>query len=197
MPIIRGPRVAPLSLLLFSILGSGSAHASSLPSADRTTISSPDPRRWAVMANLGTFSAVGLAGVTGIYRALPWFEVEAGVGLGFTGLQLEVMPRLVFGKGPNHFVVGVGPSQGIGLEGFGFARRGYRTTWINAEVGYELRSSGGLGLLIASGLTAGLAGCTDACKPQDETSDSDAPSFSTYAHDYVVPQGRFALGYWF
>ena len=196
MRIINGPRVPLLFLVLASFLGSSSVQASTLTGPEDTVSSPPYPRRWAVMANVGTFSAIGLAGVTGVYRARPWLELEAGVGLGFSGLQIEVMPRLVFGKGVQHFVMGVGPSQGIGLEEVGFARRGYRTTWINAELGYELRSHSGLGLLIVSGLTAGVAGCTDTCD-HNETSESHALSFSTYAQDYVVPQGRIAVGYWF
>ena len=68
---------------------------------------------------------------------------------------------------------------------------------INAEVGYEAKRPSGLGWIAAVGLTMGLAGCIDRCAKDQGGAHGPHIDFSTYAKDYVLPQARVAMGYWF
>jgi hypothetical protein len=47
--------------------------------------------------DLGIASAVGLGGVTLTRQLASHVRLEAGVGLGVTGIQLSLMPEVVFG----------------------------------------------------------------------------------------------------
>jgi hypothetical protein len=128
--------------------------------------SEPARRRFgveqALRANLGLFSALGEFGVT--YSVLPLenLELEAGVGYGFTGPQLSLMPKLVLGARHHRFTSGVGLSLSYTDA---YTRRGNdlvegdrAVTWLNVDgLGYEYRSEGGLSLTVALGVTVSLS----------------------------------------
>jgi hypothetical protein len=129
------------------------------------------------MGNLGLFSAIGEIGVTYTYSPIPLLQIELGSGIGFSGLQFSLMPKLSLGNERNRFLAGIGPSWAIGWYGavppFSY--------WLNVDVGYEYRTSGGYSSLVAVGIFRGIAG---------------------YDHDLCVsvcifPQIRFAWGHWF
>ena len=71
----------------------------------------PDQNR--ISVDLGVASAVGGLGVTYSYFADDSLGLEAGLGVGATGLQLSLMPKLRLGAGRHRFVAGAGLSAGI------------------------------------------------------------------------------------
>ena len=110
------------------------------------------PRQHGVFANLGVFSAVGFGGLTYAYAVSENWAVEAGLGLGLTGVQLSLMPKLAFGR--NHrFVVGLGPSVGSMLDG-----QNTTSLWLNGDLGYEFRDDNGFSVSFVGGFTKGIAG---------------------------------------
>jgi hypothetical protein len=113
-------------------------------------------RRTAVGIDLGFASPVGLGGVT-ITRA--WgenWQIESGVGVGFSGLQVALTPRYTLGNGRNRFKAGAGLSVASPLD----AKTQEGTpVWLNVDAaGYEHRFRNGLAFTMGLGLTAGLGG---------------------------------------
>jgi hypothetical protein len=144
--------------------------------------------------DLGIASAVGFAGVTYSLAPTTGFLAELGVGVGASGLQLSVMPKLVIGASAHRFIIGAGPS--VGIPGvtivtnngpFGSNENEHVVTpWLNAEIGYDYRSRTGAAFLVAGGITVGLAhGCAvsiDSC---------------TELYGLILPQIRVGFGHWF
>jgi hypothetical protein len=152
------------------------------------------PFTQAARIDLGLASAIGFLGVTYSLSPVRAFIAELGVGAGYSGLQLSVMPKLVIGASAHRFVVGAGPSVGIpgltivtnnGPFG-GNQRERVIAPWINAEIGYDYRSRTGSTFLVAGGVTVGLGhGCV-------VTLDSCAELYGL-----VLPQLRVGFGRWF
>jgi hypothetical protein len=80
-------------------------------------------------------------------------------------------------------VLGLGPSAAF------FGHSG-STAWLNGDVGYEFRSSGGFSLLIAGGFYKGLAGRVPSLSFNPDVPDDPATS-------EFGPQLRAAAGWWF
>ena len=146
--------------------------------------------RTAVGVDLGIASAVGFGGVTLARQLASHWRLEAGVGLGVTGVQLSLMPKMVFGGARDHYVGGAGISVTV-LSDSQYVS-GY-PLWLNVDaIGYEHQFDSGLALSWALGFTGGLGGgriCLppDGCEPQ---------FFEDVTH-YWGPQARAQLAYWF
>jgi|tagenome__1003787_1003787.scaffolds.fasta_scaffold19861041_1 hypothetical protein len=103
----------------------------------------PQPRPILVGGNVGMGSAVGSVGVTVGYMATEQLELEFGVGRGYSGAQVEVMPRLLLGYGFLRLVLGLGPSLSMSPDG--------RQGWVNGEIGPML-----VGRRLFASLTGGF-----------------------------------------
>jgi hypothetical protein len=146
------------------------------------------------MGNSGICSVVGLIGITYTYSPVQLFQIELGSGLGFSGFQFSLMPKLSLGDDHHRFVLGVGPSVGIARDSN--PSYTYLAYWLNAEVGYEYRSAGGFSFLIAAGVFHGIGGeYRDECM-FDCDGDTHGWPEPTTAMPFL-PQGRIAFGRWF
>jgi len=146
-----------------------------------------------LMGNLGVGSVVGFIGGTYTYSPTPSFQLELGSGIGWTGFQFSLMPKLSLGVDRHRFVFGVGPS--LGVDRNSNPTRTYVACWLNAEVGYELRSVGGFSFLIAAGIVRGLAGeVRDQCIVDCE---GDTKGWSEPVPKETYPQFRIAFGRWY
>jgi hypothetical protein len=146
--------------------------------------------RTAVGLDLGIASAVGFGGVTLARQLGRHLRLEAGAGLGLSGLQLSVMPKLVLGDGHDHFVSGAGVSVAF------FSDSQYvsgHPIWLNVDaVGYEHHFDNGIAVSSSVGLTGGLGG-GQICLPPDGCE----PQFFRDVTHYWGPQARAQLAYWF
>jgi hypothetical protein len=146
--------------------------------------------RSAVGLDLGIASAVGLGGVTLTRQVTSHLRVEAGVGLGITGVQLSLMPKVVFGGERDYFVAGAGISVTV-LSDSQYVS-GY-PLWLNVDaLGYEHQFDSRLAFSLALGLTGGLGGGR-VCLPPDGCE----PQFFEDVTHYWGPQARLQLSYWF
>jgi hypothetical protein len=83
----------------------------------------------------GVGSAVGWGGATYAYSPRPWTLVEAGLGYGYSGVQLSLMPKLTLGSEQNRFVFGPGYSVGIGPS-MARTQAGDVLHFLNVDLGY-------------------------------------------------------------
>ena len=142
--------------------------------------------------DLGFASEVGEGGFTYAFRPVQPFELELGVGYGFTGVQLSAMPRLLFGNRENAFTVGVGfsVSPSVRTVGYDPGTGNYdahtAVPWFNAELGYLFESDSGFALLVAGGATVSLG-------------DAEIPGFDDgiQLSGMVLPTFRIGFGYAF
>jgi hypothetical protein len=170
----------------FSLAGAASTFALTAAASPLAVVTATDSSH-SVQASLGLFSVVGLGGVTYAFSGARPLVVELGAGLGFSGLQLSLTPKLAFAAGEGRFLTGAGAS--LGLPWFGTALEEERTAlWLNVDaLGYELRFANHLLAAATVGVTiAGFTG--DYCVA--ETCESIDPGD-------ILPQGRVTLGYWF
>src|SRR5262245_11589098 len=79
----------------------------------------------------GFASALGLGGLAYTYAATPSALIEVGAGLGFSGLQLSVMPKLSVGSERNRFVAGAGVSVGLPVGLFRLGPFGETAAFLN------------------------------------------------------------------
>ena len=103
-------------------------------------------------AQVGLGTPLGYVGVEAARRLSPSFVLSAGAGMGLSGPQIALMPRLVLGRGRSALVVGAGISRGkytssnACSEYDGCAYRTGTANWANVEVGGEYRWPGGLSI---------------------------------------------------
>jgi hypothetical protein len=152
----------------------------------------PAPRPNTISLDLGVGSAVGELGITFARTFGDLIQIEAGVGIGDSGTQLSLMPKLVLGNRAMHFVAGVGLS--VAIPGNPVIATGH-PIWLNVDAaGLQIISSQGITFLGAVGITEGLGGggyCSnfvDGCQPGEKLS-SVAGVWG--------PQFRIAWGYSF
>jgi hypothetical protein len=144
----------------------------------------------AIALNLGLGSAVGLFGVTFDRFIGPNAVLETGAGLGFTGPQLSIMPKLAFGDGHHSFLSGVGVAAGIygdqpGYEGPEHSPKPPIVWWVNADLaGYQYRGERGY-FLLAAGFTMNL---------NEFHYDIFGDIGGLYTTFSVTPQARLAFG---
>jgi hypothetical protein len=148
--------------------------------------------RQELRVDVGLASALGFGGVAYSRQVSPRFLVEAGAGGGLTGLQLSVMPKLMFGEGRGRFTVGVGVAAGLfgAVAEDSAGRKVPALFWLNVDgLGYSYHADSGLALSVAGGVTMLLsdAGFKNAWASQRWESWMLKP----------IPQGRIGIGYWF
>lgn len=144
-----------------------------------------------IRADVGVGSAVGSVGLALARAAGDYAQIEAGVGIGGSGVQLSLMPKLLFGSPFNHFICGAGLSLAVPTnpaEATGYP------IWLNVDVvGFEHLSDNGFAFLIAAGLTQGL-GNGRAC---GDVNPCDDPLQLKDVTRILLPQFRVGLGYSF
>jgi hypothetical protein len=163
--------------------------ASALANADPAPGDDAAPRAHSrVSGTLGLFTPTGSLGVEYTQAALPTFEIGAGVGVGFSGPQASIMPRLRIGDGLQAIVLGAGASGGRLVIPVLFCFdecTDTRTTalWVDVEAGIQATTSGGVTLSAYGGLSRVVAhgACTgDQCNRVDRL---------------MLPYAGFALGH--
>jgi hypothetical protein len=141
--------------------------------------------------DLGVASAVGSIGLAYQFAASHRWRFEGGLGWGFSGVQLSIMPKVAFG-GACSFVLGAGPSLAVGGP---YAESGPEHQpqpkaigWLNVDVpGVECRSDAGISFEATLGVTMALT-----------TFHYDITDVGATVHaGNLLPQARFGLGWWF
>lgn len=161
------------SVLLALLLGAAPAHADEPPAGAEAEAG---PHRLSLQLGLG--APLGAVGVGWAYAPNRTFRVESGVGAGFTGLQLSVMPMLSFGTPGDRFVAGAGVAW---VPVRNQCER--PCVWLNADLaGYERVFRNGYTLFLGAGIAV----------PLQRTGGG---WFSSEAYD-VVPQARIGFGAW-
>jgi hypothetical protein len=182
-------QVAVLSLasVTFLVAAPVAARAQTLAEGDGRA-----PRPNAICLDLGVASVVGELGITFARTFGDVLQIEAGVGIGDSGTQLSLMPKLVLGNRAVQFVAGVGLSVAIPTNPLNSTGH---PVWLNVDAaGLQLISTQGITFLAAVGITDGIGGgsyCSnliDGCEPGEK--------LSTVAGVWG-PQARIAWGYSF
>ena len=179
------------AVVLLAVVAGLVANPTSVRAQSPAPTEEPPPRETAIGLDAGVASVVGFLGIT-LVRALgEHAQIELGTGIGFSGYQFSVMPKIVVGSPRSHFLAGVGlsvadPTNPLHTTG--------HPVWLNVDaLGYEVVSNHGFGVLVALGITKGLGGgtiCTsiDGCEPDERLTDV-ATQWS--------PQFRVGYRYWF
>jgi len=162
-------------ILAAAVLASASAAAQEIDMGVRAEAQLE--RQHQLRFDMGFASALGFGGLAYAYSPTEHLELEAGVGGGFSGLQLSFMPKLTVGT-THRFVFGAGLSVGIG-SGF-FEQR--VAPFVNVDVGYEYRARSGFVFYAAVGPTIPLG--------LSYRFEGSNPAFP-------FPQARFGFGYAF
>jgi hypothetical protein len=148
------------------------------------------PPHTGIGVDVGIGSALGLAGVTVTEAFGRSARLEVGVGYGYSGYQLSLMPKIVLGESHDHFVAGVGVSVALPDNA---VLAGGHPVWLNIDaIGYEHRFDTGIALSAAFGVSGGLGGGT-ICFPPDGCEQQ----FLQPVTDFWFPQGRAGIAYWF
>jgi hypothetical protein len=93
-----------------------------------------------LLAQVGLTSPIGLAGVSWGVALHDRLRLELGLGAGFTGAQVSVMPIVGLGSGAGRWIAGAGASWSSDC-----------CVWLNAEIGYEKTSPSGFTWFLAGG----------------------------------------------
>jgi len=146
-----------------------------------------------VQGSFGLGSPIGALGVSYTYVPIPQLEVEIGGGVGRSGYQCSIVPKLSLGSTSDRLVLGVGPS--ISADTWNEPKRTYVGYWLSGEIGYQHTTPAGVSVLVAAGIGYGLSGtmrvqCSADCASNDQGWDADIAG-------RVVPQVRMAVGRWF
>jgi hypothetical protein len=124
----------------------------------------PEALRAGIRAEGGWASPVGWGGASIWYDLTPAFRSEVGIGLGFSGLQISILGRGLFGSPTHRFVPGLGFSLGVPIGNTYLSDHGsfgesspVIVPWLNVDaLGYEYQSDDGWTALIAIGGTTPL-----------------------------------------
>jgi hypothetical protein len=150
--------------------------------------------RHRVGVELGAASAIGALGLVYQFAATHVVRVEGGVGVGFSGVQLSLMPKLVAGRGTCGFVAGFGASLAVGgTVGDSESASSPQPEpgaipWLNLDVpGLECHNDAGFSFEATLGVTMALKTF------RYEIADTGAVLHA----GSLLPQGRLGLGYWF
>jgi hypothetical protein len=176
-------------LAALALIGSSGPTRAADPVASTVT-TPPAPPSTAVGVDVGIGSALGFAGITLTQALGPFFRIEVGGGVGMSGYQLSLMPKLALGGPHDHFVAGAGLSVAFPTN---TALASGHPVWLNVDaLGFEHRFDTGIALSAALGVTHGLGG-GELCFPPDGCE----PQFLEPVSDFWFPQGRVGLAYWF
>lgn len=180
-------RIPPCLLAVLPMLASGVAVAQE---ASRMLPPATVAKKSLLQGSMGLGSPVGALGLSYAYMPVREIEIEIGGGLGFTGYQAALMPKLSLGAN-DRLVIGLGPS--VSIDAFSDGKRSAVGYWLNAEIGYRHSTAFGLSVLAAVGVSYGLTGtvhtvCGSDCsgRPSGEAGESIAGRF--------LPEVRIALG---
>ena len=137
----------------------------------------PSPRLNTLRLDLGVASAVGFLGLTFTRTFGDFFQMEAGVGTGYSGTQLSLMSKIVLGSRDVFFVSGAGFSVAVPTDPLHATGN---PVWLNVDaVGLELISTHGFTFEASAGITKGIGGgniCTnwiDGCEPGEKLPSSE------------------------
>jgi hypothetical protein len=90
-------------------------------------------------ANLGLFSSVGAFGLTYDRDLSRFWQIQAGAGLGSTGLEVSLMPRFMLRTSVRHALfLGMGASVGLPPD---LVLDRPIAVWANGEAGYQYERS--------------------------------------------------------
>ena len=149
-----------------------------------------DNERNHVALNLGWGSAVGFAGATYDRAIIDHLQLQGGLGLGYTGVQLAAMAQFVFPLWRRFglsALAGAGPSLSMRRS----SPRKVRT-WGNAELGWQV-DRGGFFMQMAGGVTVLVRGQVDA--PCIHCDLSEYPGDAkTWKAGHILPAVRAAYG---
>jgi hypothetical protein len=173
----RRMRLAPALVLLSAVLFSSSRSARADGSAGQqpAVASTALPIRYSLQFGLG--APLGFVGAAWALAPTDWLRLEGGIGAGYSGAQVSLMPTIVFGSGRKRFV------SGAGIAWTAFQACASMCAWINVEaVGYEVTTRSGNTVFVGAGLamllqnSGGGRGSLDAFVP--------------------IPQFRVGVGSW-
>lgn len=157
----------------------------------REVARSLDSRLFGLRFDLGVGSPIGIVGVAALWNAAQAFELELGLGFGGSGFQLSLLPKLALGR-QHRFTIGAGPSLGLGEwyvnDNNGVQHHG-TALWLNAELGYELRTLNGWTIFLGLGFTY-LLGTSS---PEQR----DGFLAGTRYTGLILPMARIGFGYFF
>jgi len=148
----------------------------------------------AVRVDAGLFSAIGELGL--VYQAdlSPYFAVEGGAGLGFTGVQFSAMVKGALPVGAGKLTTGAGLSLAVPALGIKGAQTDYvdgepmpsgeTIPWLNVDVIGWQRQYGRTVMSAALGVTAPLRSWKYDVAEVGDTVDAMTP----------LPQGRVGFG---
>jgi hypothetical protein len=146
------------------------------------------PTRHRLGLDLGLGSALGVIGVGYQYAVDRLQRVEAGVGWGFSGVQLSGMYKLGFGGKSCRFIVGLGASLALGgaaAEGHG--PDPFWIPWLNLDApGFECHTDFGLS----------FQGTLGATMPLVRFHYDFVDTGGDIGAGKVFPQARFGVGWW-
>lgn len=180
-------RIARLLLAVLPMLASSVAVAQESARALPATAVS---KKNLLQGSLGLGSPVGALGLSYAYMPVRQVEIEIGGGLGFTGYQVAVMPKLALGTS-DRLVIGLGPSVSVDASGEG--KRNAIGYWLNGEIGYRHSTAFGLSVLAAVGVSYGLSGTVHTtCGVDCPAGTSHEPGDSIVGK--LLPEMRIALG---
>jgi len=181
----RCARLFPLLAAVVMVVPSGRSRADPVPAM----VATPPPRT-GIGFDVGIGSAIGFTGVTVMEAFGRSGRLEVGAGYGYSGYQLSFMAKIVQGESHDHFMAGVGVS--VALPGDTPLASGH-PVWLNIDaIGYEHRFDTGIALSAALGMSGGLGGGA-ICFPPDGCE----PQFQNSVTEYLFPQGRVGVAYWF
>jgi hypothetical protein len=168
---------ANILAMVLATLGAAAPARAAPEAADTAAPAVENPNRVALVLGLGT--PWGELGLTYQRRVGQKLALEAGVGLGATGVQLAALPKLSFGSGRARFYIEAGPTLTLG---------GQESTgvWAAGEIGFEA-SLGRVTLGLGAGASVLAAGkvkspiCFDAC--------------STVGPGVISPDIRLTVGF--
>jgi hypothetical protein len=151
-----------LPLLAATLIVLTSARATA--GADTDFASRPN----ALYAQVGAGTPLGYVGLELARRLWPSFQISAGAGMGVSGPQIALMPRLLFGHGRSVLVVGAGLSRGkyksngtcyeLSHDDLTCAHLTGTANWANAEIGGEYRWINGISFRYFGGYGRAFAG---------------------------------------
>lgn len=148
-------RTLLVSIAVVATLVAPAANATEIPL--RTRAQSIE-RRHQLRVDVGLASAVGFGGLSYGFSPSGLFQLEAGIGYGFSGLQLSLMPKLTAGSARHKFILGAGPSLGLGDRSLISPSDSGPIFFLNVDVGYQYVSESGFTFNIAGGPTVALNG---------------------------------------
>lgn len=153
----------------------------------------PPPLIAALRGDVGVGSAIGGLGAALVVAPVDHAQIEVGTGLGASGVQLSVMPKLTIGGSRDHFVAGAGVS--VAFPWRAMTATGH-PVWLNVDAaGYEHMSKHGFAFLVAVGFTGGLGGGT-VCDFRHNAVCDDATQLTEVTNVWI-PQFRLGFGYAF